>query len=267
MTAPIEKPVRILVALDASVQSGTALGIAAALAARCNAELCALFIEDVNLIHLAEYPFAMEVDSMSGVERKLDKMTMARSLEDRLAQARQLLSQVTQSARVQATLRVVRGHYVAEAFSAATEIDVLFLGRGHFRPQRISGQRGLRPGAELSAARTPIWLLFDGSEASLRALRVANDLVPTDGRKVRIAVQAENAQQAGKLRQQLGELGHAVSDIRWVNNNASGIADFVQMAKREGCSLIVANRPFDPQSNAHVATLLQESDCPVVLVA
>ncbi|MEN8261495.1 MAG: universal stress protein [Pseudomonadota bacterium] len=267
MTVPTEKPVRILVALDASMQNSSALGMAAALAARCSAELRALFVEDVNLIHLAGYPFAMEIDSVSGVERKVDELTMARSLEDRIAQTRHILTRVTRSTSVRATLRVVRGHYVAEAFSAATEIDVLFLGRQRFRTQRTSIKQTFRAVKDVSAQHTPLWLLFEGTDASVRALAVANDLANSEGKKVRIAVRAENAEQAGTLRKQLGALGHSVSDIRWVNNDASGITDFLEMAKREGCGLVVANRPSDRRSNELVTIILKEADCPVVLVA
>ena len=68
---------RILVALDASPHSQAALDAAATLAARVSAELQGLFIEDVNLLRLAELPFAREVGSFTATHRRLD----ARDLE------------------------------------------------------------------------------------------------------------------------------------------------------------------------------------------
>ncbi|PKN22384.1 MAG: hypothetical protein CVU64_24985, partial [Deltaproteobacteria bacterium HGW-Deltaproteobacteria-21] len=56
---------RILVAMDPSYRSVGALDVAAELAARLGAELSAVFVEDVDLLHLAELPFAMEIGSRS----------------------------------------------------------------------------------------------------------------------------------------------------------------------------------------------------------
>ena len=50
-------PRRILVALDASAHSHAALAAAVALAARLHAEIEGLFVEDINLLRLAELPF------------------------------------------------------------------------------------------------------------------------------------------------------------------------------------------------------------------
>ena len=192
---------------------------------------------------------------------------MARSLEDRLARARHMLTQVSRAARVQATLRVVRGHYVAEVFSAAAEIDVLFIGRDRFRSKRTPMKQKVRPVSDVSAGYNPVWLLFEGNEASVRALEIANDLAHCEGKKVRIAMRADEAQQAREMRKQLGALGCSVSEIHWVNNNALGMLDFLDLAKREGCSLVVANRPADQQSADLMTILLKEADYPVVLVA
>ena len=54
-------PRRIVVALDASSHSHAALAAAVALAGRLQAELQGIFVEDVNLLRLAELPFAREV--------------------------------------------------------------------------------------------------------------------------------------------------------------------------------------------------------------
>src|SRR5690554_5853437 len=110
MTERTEKPVRILVALDASRRVDRLLDVAAALAAHRKAELAALLIEDVNLFHLAELPFATEVDSVCGIERKVDPLEMSHIIQLRVAQVRQMLMQLGRSRRLQVSLTVVRGH-------------------------------------------------------------------------------------------------------------------------------------------------------------
>ena len=52
---------RIVVGLDAGPRDRAALEAAAQLAARMQAELVGLFVEDIDLLHLAGLPFAREV--------------------------------------------------------------------------------------------------------------------------------------------------------------------------------------------------------------
>ena len=64
---------RILVALDASTHSLAALETAAGLAARLEAELVGLFVEDINLLRAAELPFARETSFYSSSLRPLER--------------------------------------------------------------------------------------------------------------------------------------------------------------------------------------------------
>jgi hypothetical protein len=56
---------RILIALDASPDGLSALETSAWLAARMNAELQGLFVEDESLLRIAEIPLAREVPYFS----------------------------------------------------------------------------------------------------------------------------------------------------------------------------------------------------------
>lgn len=65
MTAAVE---RVLVALDAASENRAAIGAAARLAARWKAHLHGVFVEDDDLIRLANLPFARQVTLGFGVE-------------------------------------------------------------------------------------------------------------------------------------------------------------------------------------------------------
>jgi hypothetical protein len=65
MTAPVE---RVVVALDAASENRAAIGAAARLAARWNAHLHGVFVEDDDLIRLARLPFARQVTLGFGIE-------------------------------------------------------------------------------------------------------------------------------------------------------------------------------------------------------
>ncbi|MGB7837261.1 MAG: universal stress protein, partial [Terrimicrobiaceae bacterium] len=58
---------RILVALDASAHSRAALEAACELALGLDAELSGLFVEDINLLRLAQLPFASEISYPSAL--------------------------------------------------------------------------------------------------------------------------------------------------------------------------------------------------------
>ena len=59
--APLAPIRRILLALEAGNGGSAAMEAATHLAAQLNAELHGLFLEDINLIRLAELPFAREI--------------------------------------------------------------------------------------------------------------------------------------------------------------------------------------------------------------
>ena len=138
---------RILVALDASPHSQAALEAASELADVLKAELVGIFVEDVNLLHLAGLPFAREVGYPSGTDRPLDSPSMERELRIQAEQVRQTLAGVAVRRQIRWSFRVVRGQVATELLIAAQEADLLALGRASW----------LRPGGCDSVPR-PAWL-------------------------------------------------------------------------------------------------------------
>src|SRR5690554_246741 len=70
MSEPSEA-MRVLALLDDSRQSQAALAAAVALADEASAELVALFIEDLDLLRCAAFPFSCEVGASTGLTRPL----------------------------------------------------------------------------------------------------------------------------------------------------------------------------------------------------
>lgn len=126
------EPRRIIVALDASAHSRAALEAAAALAARLGVEVVGLFVEDLELVNLARFPFARESGLSSASRRSLDPVAMERALKAQAAQARATLEAVARRYGVPWSFRVTRGQVANELLAAAAEADLLALGRtGH----------------------------------------------------------------------------------------------------------------------------------------
>src|SRR5262245_60937536 len=194
---------RIVVALDASPHSLAALAAAGELAEALRAELVGIFVEDVNLLHLAGLPFAREVTYLSGVARPLDSPSMERELRIQAEQARQTLAGVAGRRQLRWSFRVVRGQVTAELLTAAQEADVLALGRASWastRRVRLGSTarqvvaQARRPVVLLQQGQAicqPVHLAYDGSPAARRALATASRIASMTGGQLTVMVVAD----------------------------------------------------------------------------
>lgn len=121
---------RILVAVDASPASLTLLASAAKLVAGLGAELNAIFVEDINLLHLAGLPFARELVGLTATECRLDYQRMERILRGRGTHAQRAVVTVAAQLKLRGSLQVVRGRVTEELRRAAQDMDLLILGKG-----------------------------------------------------------------------------------------------------------------------------------------
>lgn len=99
------------------------LEAAVQLAARLEAELVGLFVEDENWRRLAALPFA-RLAGHGPLSQAIDPEVLERALRRGAAEARTALARAA-SPRLRWTLRVVRGHVVAEAVGAAAAGDLV----------------------------------------------------------------------------------------------------------------------------------------------
>ncbi len=176
---------RILVALDASPHSLAALRAAVDLAAKMDAELEGLFVEDAALLRLAELPCAREVLHFSTAEFPLTRASMESRLKAQSEQIRRALEAAATRARIEWSFRIARGEVAAEVLAAAAGVDLLALGRGGWALDRRvrTGSTAL----EIAASSLPVLLLpergipenahllvyYDSSPAAQRALLAA----------------------------------------------------------------------------------------------
>jgi len=179
-------PDRILVALDASPQSVAALRAAAELAALLEAELEGLFVEDINLLHLCGLPFGREIGSYTASVRQLDNRAMERNLRVLAVVIREAMEREAAQLPVRWTFQVRRGAVVAELLAASQSAAMVSLGRaGRSRRQTLGSvaesivRQSSRPVlilGEQGGLKRPLSLLYTGTEAADRALRLAIDL-------------------------------------------------------------------------------------------
>lgn len=207
---------RILVALDASSNSRVALAAAIGLAETFKSEVEGLFIEDINLLRLAELPFAREIRFAETRLQQLEQEGIHRKLRARAALLKRELEEMATEHNVTSSFRVIRGSVSQALLAAALESDLLALGR--------IGQTILRQSHLGSTARTvveqassvvllttpemaigPIIALYDGSMTGNRLLHLSATLAERSG-DLRVLVWAATDDEAFDRRQQAAEI-------------------------------------------------------------
>jgi nucleotide-binding universal stress UspA family protein len=200
---------RILVALDASPSSLTALRLAAELAAHLEAELCGLFVEDVDLLRFAEAPYAREILLPSATEVPVTRAGMEFSLRAQSQRMQATLEAAARAANVAWQFRTVRGRVTEEVLAAAGGADLLAMGRVGWslgtRTRIGSTARGLVSGSAMvlllpervTLSRFHLVVYFDATPAARRALLAAVQLAEACKRNLTVLLTA--ADQKGEV--------------------------------------------------------------------
>lgn len=266
---------RILVALDASVSSLAALEAAVALASRLEAELIGLFVEDVNLLKLAALPFAREVGFPSARRRRLGSVEMERALRAQASRAQAALIAAAGRQSVRCSFRVVRGEVTAQVLEAATEVDLLALGRAPLRAWRASStsrvivSAAARPVLLLTPgtpARPPVACVYDGSAEAKSALLLARRLVQAESDTLTILIVARDADEAQCLRKQAaGHMAGSGLAVDYVTLLDADAADVAQLARRHDIGTLVLPANLRLKTTT-LDELLIQLDCAAFLV-
>ena len=237
---------RILVALDASPPSLAALNAAAALAARMDAELAGLFVEDIALLRLAESPFAREVLYYSSKEVPLTPASMEATLRAQSERARLALASAAERARVRWTFRTVRGEVTATVLDAAAEADLLALGTHSW-----SLSRRVRTGStalEAASGSIPVLLIaehgalpdgliavyYDGTPGTDRGLLAAAHLAQTGADNIVVLIAAKDPEHAATLHEEASRwVKQANVRVRYRQIDAEDEAGLLRVIKAE----------------------------------
>ena len=268
---------RILVALDASPHSLSALRAASEIASELGADLVGVFIEDVNLVRLAALPVTREIGQTSGRIRELDEQTMARQLRGLALRAERALAQEAGRRQVRWSFSVSRGTIGAELWGAASEADLVVMGRAGWSSRRTAGssvkavltsgiRRTLVIGAE--ARLQPTWLVvYDGSEMADRGLQSARLLTKGKGGFLTVAIARPNPKQAQQLQRKVAEQLRPYRlevRYRWLHRSDSrALAELVATEQR--CVLVLSADAPQLQDRP-LPEVLETFNCPVLIV-
>lgn len=240
MNLTAEKVERILVAIDASMRSYDALEAAVEFATLLQTPLTALFVEDVNLVKLSELPFAKELDRSSGVMRPLDSQSVIRALQLEAQNLQKRLSEESKKRRINLSMKIVRGHYIAAAVEMAGKSDIVFVGDStRLFYERSSRKLDFPNERKPGFGHKPVWVFYDGSAVTRRGLALALHLSKEYGLDL-VILTAEGCSEA-ELRGLLKGVPSAPQGTRYFVSLADA-ENVAATAHRGGCAVLVLPR-------------------------
>jgi nucleotide-binding universal stress UspA family protein len=268
---------RILIALDASQHSMAALRAAARLASSFEAELHGLFVEDINLLRVAELPIARELQFPFAVHTRMDPERMRRQLRAQASRARRALASICTQEQIKWTFRVVRGGVSSRVLEEAAEADLLCLGRTS-RP--MIQRPGLGSTARAAATRAqrsvllisrgtrispPVVVAYDGSPGAEQALLLASRLARELGGFLSVLVPAGTPASSKEIQEQITHrLDGEKLIIRYRELVGPGTLPLISAVQLEGCGILVLGKAILPLED--VRELADTLECPLLLV-
>lgn len=275
---------RIVVAVDRSEQARAAVEAAADLARRLRAELIALFVEDVDLVRLAQLPFVREIGVNAEV-RELDLPRIERRFRSESREAREACERAAGRCRVALRFDVVRGSVVREIVAAAEGAEMIVVGRtglallpagGGAGPHRAAPSRLGRTAQALlaSGARTvavigtfeeigrPVAAVLDGGEGSRSALDLAIRLAGEDHFNLAVLVTGE-ASRRDDVAAQASAAAAAFGIEPRVVATGDGADAIAARVRDLGCRAVVVGRGCAALGEGGAVALVERLDCPV----
>jgi len=276
-----KKPVtirRIVVAVDASPHSRAAMEAAVRMAARFDAELLGLFVEDINVLRIAGLPYAQEFGVYSAQRRHINTVDVERQLRVRSRQVQDSFRLLAGRASIRGTFRVTRGSVGAEIQSAAADADVLIVGRAGWSQLRQVGSTTravcsaeapgitavLQSGAQLAP---PILVVYDASEAAEKALVFAEGLVDETRGPLEVLVVADTEL---LLQARRNLLERALTELKVMSHQhtlmTSVLQNLIHAIYDLHAQTVVLPASLSLLQEGRVVSLLEQVDIPVLLV-
>lgn len=292
---------RIWLAVDALDRSAAPLGTALALARLLKAELAALFVENIDLLRLAEFPQAAESRLYAPAAVPLALAQVESAMRAQAGALQRQLGRVALEQGVQWTFQTARGRIVQLALERASPAEcVVVPGAAMLASLASTGQRGFaapraRPiglapalaryaagpaaspavtaggqapiGRELATDREmnsgrEIWALPGAGPDSRRVLAIGHRLLHDNGGSGRLLM-PESPEAAAAIRDWLRERGESAE---W---REASFAEFLAQRHRRGRNaggVLLMPKPDNEPARRVLEGVLRRSDWPLVMV-
>ncbi len=270
---------RIVVAMDNSLHARAAAEVAVELAARFKSALEGLFVEDADLIKLADHPLCRLISFPTAEARAPDPLALQRYIRGECARAQRTLESMAARMQLRPGFKILRGRVESEIVTAASEADLLVVGvagRGK-RARRQPGSVALaaveratrsvlvyRSG--VSGGGAPL-VCFDGTNSAFKALDAAVSLQRESDREMRIVLIPSERFDVETLRETIDKLssesGLETQLLECVPPTAERLC---QLAAHPGVSGLVIGADNPVLKEGGLKQLLADAPCPILLV-
>ncbi|MCC6534717.1 MAG: hypothetical protein IT531_19395 [Burkholderiales bacterium] len=198
---------RLTLALDAGQCSEADIALAIELAALIGTELRGLFVEDSDLLRLAQLPFAREFGGQSGQDRRIEPASVESLLRRRVQHLADELERAGKQRNVPVSHKTARGKVVREALEHGERGDVVVLGRPG-TVQRAARRR------KTATAPGPVMVWYEDGPASGASCDIAIDLARQLGSGLLIGFPSRRFGSEADVRAQLAAwLRHAPAPV------------------------------------------------------
>lgn len=250
--------VRITVMLGSSGADRTTLEMLGLLTTETPAEILGLFLEDPELMALAELPVAREYCQLTHAEQRLEAADLERRLRIQARAAEQALAGLAASSGFNWSFRTVRGSLAGLLTDTIREMDLLLLGAARSLSPLLARPALPRP------QQRPVTVIFDGSDTARRAVSVASRMASTSRQPLVILLTATGPDTLQAVRAQAATLAGPVA------------ADYRELASTEPAAMLAAAHAAHASalvvglserlSPASIEQLRNRLRCPAVLV-
>ncbi len=244
---------RVVLALDALNCETALIEAAALIAAKLEAELDALFVEDDDVYMVADLPITREISLSSAREREISVPRVEQTLRCLSREAERRFGVVTQRSRVKGHFQVTRARRKDVICDAALRVDLLLLLPRERALVRVR-VRDYRP--------PRVFVLCGQTPASRRALEIGARLAHDDHHVLEVVVAGELD---AALRRELERSGLIVV-VREHPPQSGPLAMLADIDNRPGATVLVAGDLPAEDSRSSVLEGLSQLRCQVLLV-
>ncbi|MDY6846308.1 MAG: universal stress protein [Chloroflexota bacterium] len=205
---------RILVSLDSSRHSFSALKAAVELAHHYNASLKGVFIHDSNLLNLANMPFIREVGEYTAITREISTDRITRGMVVQSRWITQTFYKLTNQTGLHGEFEILHGNIHKIIDQEADNCDLLIIGKTGTNPlgkhrlgstARLVFKEGKKPlllVEENDQLGHPIFVLFDDSPMGWVSLETGRDLMNT-GENLNILINEDSAENSRNVQKKI----------------------------------------------------------------
>ena len=257
---------RVAIALDASGQSSQALQAAAELAASLQAELEGIFIEDINLIRLAELPFTREIRPASMTEQVVDLQRMEQELRSQARQQRQKLELIAREKGISCSFSTRRGHIKAELMQTAAEVDFLTFCSPDQRPDSLKAKT-IDNAVSWSQAQPSITVIFSNAQEGNGMLMAAARLAERLAMDLSILLVGETDEETEELQCAARSiLADEKLTANFIPLPACQVSDLIIATDSANSRLLLVNNSNPVVTDGELWHYLEQISCPVLIV-